>query len=95
MDQIGQKKWHISDYDPSLNFFTSTDYVLIEDKRCLVLDIQIESGTGYYSHALDSDAEKSFTGTSKNIPILKFVSTFSLKVASGGKIKYIEYLVID
>ena len=91
------KTWHVSDVNDNLNVFTSSDFVTIEEKRCLLISITVAgNGTISYGHFPNSPQEASITGKTAGttVDICRFVKYLKIK-APTGDVKAIDYIVID
>ena len=75
------------------NVFTSTDYELIDNRRCLVVSIKNNGSGNYYGLTIEGSGENAIPNGSREVPILMFVK--QLKIKAPGSIKAIDYIPID
>lgn len=92
-DLLIHKTWHVDDDNESENVFTSTDYELIDSRRCLVVSITNNGNGNYYGLTIEGSGENAIPNGSTEVPILMFVK--QLKIKAPGSIKAIDYIPID
>ena len=92
-DLLIHKTWHVDDDNESENVFTSTDYELIDNRRCLVVSITNNGSGNYYGLTIEGSGENAIPNGSTEVPILMFVK--QLKIKAPGSIKAIDYIPID
>ena len=92
-DLLIHKTWHVDDDNESKNVFTSTDYELIDNRRCLVVSITNNGSGNYYGLTIEGSGENAIPNGSTEVPILMFVK--QLKIKAPGSIKAIDYIPID
>ena len=92
-DLLVHKTWHVDDDNESKNVFTSTDYELIDNRRCLVVSIKNNGSGNYYGLTIEGSGENAIPNGSIEVPILMFVK--QLKIKAPGSIKAIDYIPID
>lgn len=92
-DLLIHKTWHVDDDNESENVFTSTDYELIDNRRCLVVSITNNGSGNYYGLTIEGNGENAITNGKTEVPILMFVK--QLKIKAPGSIKAIDYIPID
>ena len=92
-DLLVHKTWHVDDDNESENVFTSTDYELIDNRRCLVVSITNNGNGNYYGLTIEGSGENAIPNGSTEVPILMFVK--QLKIKAPGSIKAIDYIPID
>ena len=92
-DLLIHKTWHVDDDNESANVFTSTDYELIDNRRCLVVSITNNGNGNYYGLTIEGSGENAIPNGRTEVPILMFVK--QLKIKAPGSIKAIDYIPID
>lgn len=92
-DLAVHKTWIVDDDNESENVFTSTDYEVIDNRRCLVVSITNNGNGNYYGLTIEGSGENAIPNGSTEVPILMFVK--QLKIKAPGSIKAIDYIPID
>lgn len=92
-DLLIHKTWHVDDDNESENVFRSTDYELIDNRRCLVVSITNNGNGNYYGLTIEGSGENAIPNGRTEVPILMFVK--QLKIKAPGSIKAIDYIPID
>ena len=92
-DLLIHKTWHVDDNNEPKDVFTSTDYEVIDNRRCLVVSITNNGSGNYYGLTIGGSGENAIPNGSTEVPILMFVK--QLKIKAPGSIKAIDYIPID